>query len=435
MQFVFREKTLNSFRFFVQLLRMRLLVFTFYSFILFFNRLSAQNDSTIFYPFIKYEYNYLTGCDTSKTFDDFWYKYDSLLKHKNFQINIVHFGGSHLQADIYSNYMRRSLQLLDDSLTGSRGMVFPFKLADTNNPSNYEVSFTGKWQGHRSSVNSHNANWGVSGITVTTRDSSASIKYTFNKASVPVSFTRVRVFCNYASNNYDLHVGNPSVLAGVKAEKSDSYILYRFKQPIDSLELFLFKTDADTSQFELYGVVLENDFPGFVYHAIGVNGSSFSSFQKCKMFQQQLKYLNPDVAIVSIGTNDSFDPDFDSLKYESNYEDFILKIKQVNPKCALLLTVPNDSYAKRKYHNKNTEVIQRVIERLANKYDAKVWDFFTIMGGNYSAKKWKAADLMKDDLIHFTKEGYLQKGKLLFDAFMGEYYHWIEKHKYQNSEK
>jgi hypothetical protein len=331
--------------------------------------------------------------------------------------------------------MRKSLQLLDDSLSGARGMVFPFKLAETNNPSNYEVSYTGNWQGYRSSVNSHNANWGVTGITAITSDSIASIKYTFNKASVPVSFTRVRVFCNYAYNGYDVHVANTAMLAGVKAEKADNYILFRFKQPVDSLELFIFKTENDSSHFELYGIVLENDFPGFVYHAIGVNGSSFSSFQKCKMFQQQLKFLKPDVAIVSIGTNDSFDPDFDSLKYELNYEDFILKIKQVNPKCALLLTVPNDSYAQKKYHNKNTEIIQRVIERLANKYDAKVWDFFTIMGGNFSAKKWKEAGLMKDDLIHFTKEGYLLKGKLLFDAFMGEYYHWIEKHKYQNSTK
>lgn len=405
------------------------------SFFYFSGLLVAQNDSVVFYPFIKYEYNKFSGCDNSKTFDAFWERFDSLLKHKNFQINMVHFGGSHLQADIHSNYMRKSLQLLDDSLTGARGMVFPFKLADTNNPSNYEVSYKGNWQGHRSSVSSHKANWGVSGITATTSDSAASIKYSFSKASVPVRFNKVRVFCNYANNSYDLHVGNPSLLAGVRADKIDNYILFRFKEPVDSLELFLFKTSNDTSQFELYGVVLENDDPGFVYHAIGVNGSSFPSFQKCKLFEPQLKYLKPEVAIISIGTNDSFDPDFDSLKFEVNYENFILKIKQANPNCALLLTVPNDSYAKKKYHNKNTEIIERVIERVANKYDAKVWNFFAVMGGNFSAKKWKDAGLMKDDLIHFSREGYQLKGKLLFDAFMGEYYHWIEKHKYQNSEE
>ncbi len=395
----------------------------------------AQTDSLIIYPFIKYEENKLTGCETSVTFDAFWERFDSLLKNKSFQINMVHFGGSHLQADIHSNYMRKSLQLLDDSLTGARGMVFPFKLADTNNPSNYEVTFTGNWKGHRSSVSYHKATWGVTGITATTEDYSASVKYNFAKASVPVRFNKVRVFCNFAQNNYDLQVGNPAMLAGVKADKKDDYVLFRFKEPIDSLELYLFKTENDTNPFELYGIQLENDDAGFVYHAIGVNGSSFSSFQKCIKFEKQLVYLKPEAAIISIGTNDSFDADFDSLKFQNNYEQFIQKIKSVNPNCALLLTVPNDSYAQKKNHNKNTQITERVIERVAQKYDAKVWDFFKIMGGNYSAKKWKDAGLMKDDLIHFTKEGYVLKGKLLFDAFMGEYYHWIESHKYQNEEE
>jgi lysophospholipase L1-like esterase len=393
----------------------------------------AQTDSVKIYPFIKYPDNKLTGCDSSKTFDAFWQRFDSLLNYKNFQINFVHFGGSHLQADIHSNYMRKSLQLLDDSLTGSRGMVFPFKLADTNNPSNYEVSFTGSWKGHRSSVNSHKATWGVSGITATTNDSAVSIKYTFNKASIPVKFNKVRFFCNYANNNYDIQVANPAQLAGVKANSKDDFVLFRFKQPVDSLELYFFKTVSDSSLLEIYGVVLENDNPGFVYNAIGVNGASFGSYQKCQKFEQQLNYLHPDVAIISIGTNDSFDADFDTTKFEANYEQFIQKIKNHNSNCALLLTVPNDSYAKKKYHNKNTELTKRVIERVAQKYDAKVWDFFTIMGGDFSAKKWRDAGLMKEDLIHFTKEGYTLKGKLLFDAFMGEYFHYIEKHKYNKA--
>jgi hypothetical protein len=143
-------------------------------------------------------------------------------------------------------------------------------------------------------------------------------------------------------------------------------------------------------------------------------------------FDNQYKYLHTDLAIISIGTNDSFDPDFDSLKFEMNYEQFILKLKQQNENLALLLTVPNDSYAKRKINNKNTVIVKRVIERLAYKYEAKIWDFFSIMGGNHSAKNWRDAELMKSDLIHFTRSGYLLKGSLLFDAIMSDFYKWKE---------
>lgn len=378
------------------------------------------------YDFIQYNLNKLSGSDSSKSFNNFWQHFDSLLQIKNSKINITHFGGSHLQADIHSNYIREHLQLLDDSLQGSRGFIFPFKIAETNNPSNYTVSYTGKWNGYRSSVSSHQASWGVSGITASTKDSIASVKFTFKKSNVQVQFNSVRIFCNFSNNNYDLQVGNAAIIAGVKSNVKDDFLSYRFKQNLDSLEIFLFKTADDTTSFDFYGIQLENDNNGFTYNSIGVNGSSFNSFARCEKFDNQYKYLHTDLAIISIGTNDSFDPDFDSLKFEMNYEQFILKLKKQNANLALLLTVPNDSYAKRKINNKNTVIVKRVIERLAYKYEAKIWDFFNIMGGNHSAKNWRDAELMKSDLIHFTRSGYLLKGSLLFDAIMSDFYKWKE---------
>jgi lysophospholipase L1-like esterase len=217
-----------------------------------------------------------------------------------------------------------------------------------------------------------------------------------------------------------------SLLKKTSVNYEEDFTLFDLKQPADSLELIIKKNTPDSTTMELYGILLESDQPGIVYHSIGVNGASFKSYLRCEKFQQQLKYLKPDLVIISIGTNDTFDPDFDTLKFNNRYDSLLTIIRKVNPLAAFLLTVPNDSYINKKEHNRNTVWAEKVIEDIADKYGYKVWNFYQIMGGRYSAAKWYNAGLMKPDRVHFTQEGYLLKGQLFFDAFMGEYWKWLE---------
>jgi lysophospholipase L1-like esterase len=191
-----------------------------------------------------------------------------------------------------------------------------------------------------------------------------------------------------------------------------------------------FERKNDTAVLSFFGCIAENNQAGITYHALGVNGSSFKSFERCARFSEQLPYLHPDLVVISIGTNDTSDPDFDAEAYKRRYGEFIRKVLEVNPQCALLLTVPNDSYIRRKYHNKNLVAARAAIYELAAEYHAGVWDLYSIMGGAYSAKKWRNAGLMKTDLVHFTREGYEMKGAFMFDAMMADYDNWLVQHGY-----
>src|SRR5690606_15731483 len=93
-------------------------------------------------------------------------------------------------------------------------------------------------------------------------------------------------------------------------------------------------------------------------------------------------------------------------------------IQRINPDCAILLTVPNDDYYKRKHPNSNTAVQQKIIMELAQKYQMAVWDFYEIMGGLGSSNKWYRNKLMPKDRIHFTFLGYNIKGDLFMDALI-----------------
>lgn len=96
--------------------------------------------------------------------------------------------------------------------------------------------------------------------------------------------------------------------------------------------------------------------PGIEYTSIGVNGADFPSYFRSAFFEKQLRLYKPDMFIVSMGTNDTYMPEshFDVEKFKNNYESFIQMIQRVNPECAILLAVPNDSYYLRKQPNPNT---------------------------------------------------------------------------------
>lgn len=379
------------------------------------------------YAYVKQEYNIMLGPDSTRgaTFG-FWPLLDSLLTHQNFRINVLHFGGSHIQADVYSNLLRDSMQSMGQGMAGPRGLVFPFTAIKTNNPRNYMVSYTGVWQGHRSAVSYHTGTWGLTGITASTLDTVATITLTTSGKSASTPFTQVKVLCDTASA-YTVSLVPDSNVMIAERHTDGGYYYFELAEPTDRVQLVVRKIDSTSIiPFELYGIVLDNEEPGIAYHSIGANGASFKSNFRCALFQQHLVQVNPDLVIISIGTNDSFDGDFSESVFAARYDSFIQMIKAVNSDVQFIFTVPNDSYYKRKYPNLNTAKTEAAIYELAIKHNALVWDCYKIMGGLRSAMKWMNAGMMKKDLIHFTNEGYILKGELFWDAFKRSYQNYLE---------
>lgn len=383
--------------------------------------LKAQVD-TVTYPFIHLDRNHIDCPDSSSGLQNFWLGYYNMQQTKDRQLNIVHFGGSHIQADIYTNYLRNALQASDTFLPGARGFLFPYSAIKTNNPYNYKTRYEGTWIGQRSAVSGHSAVWGVNGVTALCEDSVASLTFLFRDSTIRVQADAVLVMANFSDSTYILDTAYIANLLAVDTTE-EGYLMLYYEQLQDSIFL-PFKRMDTAAVLQFYGCIAQRGAPGIVYHSLGGNGSSFRAFNRCDLFTEQLRYLQPDLAIISIGTNDTSDPDFDSLTYEQNYAAFIDRILEVNPNCALLLTVPNDNYLRKKYHNENLDECRRIIYRLARKYHGAVWDFYGIMGEAYSAKTWRTAQLMKSDLIHFTNKGYLVKGELLHQALMEDYLNW-----------
>lgn len=391
--------------------------------------LKGQNDYPLdinYYNFVRYEKNKFDFPGDSIDFERFYAKMDTAILNGRGKISIVHIGGSHIQADIYSGRTRERLQSFFPGLNGGRGMIFPYRIANTNNPGSYKTSSTGEWNACKNVDLDKSCHIGLSGITAITNDSSATINFSLKQDSlVNYYFNRIRIFHSFDSLAFLPFLENVNVIHAEVNEDLGCSIFYLDKD-YNSFTLGLKKTSSKQVVFELYGISLENDDPGIIYHSIGINGASFPSFLRCSLLEKHLKALNPDMIILSLGTNDAYTKKFKPDFYMANYEEMIHIIKKVAPKAAILTTVANDSYLYRRYPNKNTELAAGVIYQVAKRYNCGVWNFYEIMGGFNSSKVWRNNNLMVNDLIHFNNEGYLFIGDLLFNAFIQSYDNHID---------
>lgn len=374
---------------------------------------------------IHQEENQLKFALESPYFNSFFKRLDSIFEGKKDKLHIFHIGGSHIQADIYSNKLRTYFQNTNDVSMAQRGFVFPFHLAKTNNPSNYKISGTrDKWKGYRCSVTDSVA-WGLSGISAAFREKSDTIYIKGNhknQTKKPYSFDKFRLFYNTWKNDYDIQFLDSTLVVSDTLNNDNFYKEYRFSSEVDSIAIAIKLKDSTivNPEFLFMGAELMNSNPGIEYTSIGVNGASFESYKRSAYFEKQLQLYKPDLFIISIGTNDAYMPksQFNSDKFRDYYESFIQMIQRVNPNCAILLTVPNDSYYRRKIPNPNTATQQKIIYEIAQKYQMAVWDFYKIMGGFGSSNKWYQRKLMPRDRVHFSYLGYQIKADLLLNALI-----------------
>ncbi len=393
-------------------------------------------DSLNTYPFIQYSADTLVYNPSLSNLNHFFIKYDSLQKTGLGKINIMHIGGSHVQAGTFPHTIRRQILLANPDLIGERGMIFPYSAAPrSNNPSDYMVRSTGSFEIIRNVLPEHPVPLGITGVAVVTSDSTATLKIIFKDSLLQFHTDRI-ILLGY-SDSIDvipsLFIDSIEVFP-VFIDTILKRYTYHVKNVTDSFSIKF--NNFQDERFVLNGIFLENDQPGITYHSIGVNGASVPSYLRCSNFAQDLDLINPDLVIFGIGINDASGPNFNPLEFEQNYLLLMNEILQHNPKCSFIFVSNNDSYFKTKVrykrkgkwrsktkwvNNSNGEEVQQVMYMLAEKTNSAVFDQYEVMGGSKSMALWEKAGLAQKDKVHFTKNGYILMGDLFYSAFQNAY--------------
>jgi len=365
--------------------------------------------------------------NSEQTYSLLFNSLNQLIRKGEGTINIIQVGDSHIQAGFLPEEMRKDFSTFITPGCGARGLIFPYRIAKTNNPADYSVRFTGKWDHCRNVEVNKSCSLGLMGIMVQTRDTVSEMTFIFKENSTFRDFNFVRILCDPLDTGYRIEFPGLKGRYHINTSKSDGIITARFDSIIyDSLRIRIIKKDTSGKYFTFYGIDFENGDPGFVYSASGVNGAEVSSYLRCDLFKDQLTTLKPDWVILSLGTNDAYPVHFNENEFIENYISLIKKIREVNPSVPILLTVPGDSYRRHRYDNVNMKDAREAILEIAKHTDCAVWDFYSLMGGPKSILNWYKAGLVAKDKLHFDKQGYLIQADLLFNAFVDAYSSFID---------
>lgn len=176
--------------------------------------------------------------------------------------------------------------------------------------------------------------------------------------------------------------------------------------------------DKKSAMYNLNGFVIENDKPGVIYHTIGVNGAKMSDYNKYPLFFKQLPLLQPDLIILSFGTNESYGKLSDT-EYTYQLAEFVNNIKKLNSKATILVMTPPPSLFPRRRTNPYVASYSVALMGLTN---LPVWDLFSRMGGESGIRPHgEYSRMIARDNVHYTTQGYEAQGQLFSSDFIDAY--------------
>lgn len=403
-----------------------------------------------------------------------------LEQEKKGKINIVHVGDSHIQADLMTGVIRKKLQ--ERFGNAGCGFTFPHSLARTNGGHYVRFNSNASWQSRKNiSTLEDGMNAGLGGIALKTRedfvvelnvrDSSykfntirlitpknrASFDLATSSKTIILESTRPKKITHRIksgevlgsiANKYDVTISHIKKANGLKSDniragktlriptsqmekkdiKRSEFIplelskdalsnYYYSQEPLSKIYLLPNKKERD---YTLSGLVLEKDDPGLLYHSIGVNGAKASDYNKYPLFFEQLPALKPDLVVISLGTNESFDK-MTTANYKDQLNLFIDNIRAKNSDVCILVMTPPPSLFKRKYPNTFVADYAKNILVQETEKNYATWDLFSEMGGLFGVNRNAAAGMVGGDRVHYTKQGYEKQGSLFSEALLNAY--------------
>ncbi|MEY2924530.1 MAG: hypothetical protein RLZZ337_1078 [Bacteroidota bacterium] len=348
-----------------------------------------------------------------KTLKPFFRNLDSLACLKDNVVSIVHIGDSHIQADFLTSSTRCLFQ--EKFGNAGRGFVFPYRIVHTGGALDVRFDYSGQWHYCEIMRSYKDCNIGVAGYSITAGDSALVNVDVASKAISDADFNHVSLLSSRGNFYPTKYTGNCSF-----HNVNDRTEIY-FSELQDSLSLIAIgEGDYGT---KLQGMILKNGNAGVLYHSMGVNGSSTLQYLRSNGFEKELAELNANLIIISFGTNDCYLPSsrFCVSCVKERFTNLIMRIKVANPNVPILLTTPPDHFYFKKQSNQNIEDLRLALHEICLEQDVALWDLYHIMGGANSILTWRNEGLARNDLIHFTKEGYQLQGELLYNAIMKHY--------------
>lgn len=358
--------------------------------------------------------------DPQQAMQPVYEKMQRILEQRKERLSIVHIGDSHVQADFFGAAFRSLLQ----SRLGNagRGLLTPLRQLGTNAPLDYRIRTDNRWHGTACTRFDPTAAVGITGTVITSTDSLVRLGIRCREP-----FDRISIFHHPLSA---VPTGDESCMIRDTAAGC-GISRYVLTNPKDSIG-FTARRDSLRPEHIYYGFLLERDTCGVIYHAIGLNSASFVHYARNPQIAAAIPFLQPDVIIVSLGTNDAYGSGPEMLVRQAGI--LLDTLRHDNPHAVILLATPMQSCRSARGRNGQriyvpnpyTERVADSIRCIARNRGLPCWDLFRATGGMEGNRRWNAAGLFRRDRIHLMPEGYALQATMLYNALACGYTHFSD---------
>ena len=412
----------------------------------------------------------------AQVLDDFYKKVEELRSGTREKLTIVQIGDSHIQGPYFPQYIRQGLQSIFGN--AGRGFVFPYRVAETNGAIDVKFKTNSEWKAVRNVKSDGSDDVGLSGINLETTDTNFILEMNLSDSLEPVK--EIQIISQHperfkictsdqphlleqvtATKTYKIKSGdylgkiaskfnttvkaiqrangmkNTRLNAGqsikIPTDASESKKINdeaftklstkdgtTYQIPAGTTKLYI-KANEKASKYVLDGLLLSTGKKGIQFHAIGVNGTKFSDYNKFPRFFDQLASLNPDLIIISLGTNESFYDNYTEQQLKKDMDIFNRKMIKRAMTGSVLLTSPPPSMKNRKNINSTATVYAYEMGVFANLNSWAFYDLHAVSKTSAAMPDWYAAKLTSRDKIHFLEKGYQLQAQLLVESLIKSY--------------
>jgi LysM repeat protein/lysophospholipase L1-like esterase len=407
---------------------------------------------------------------------------DSVKNGSKKQLTVVHIGDSHLQGPYFPRYLRRGLQ--ERFGYSGRGFVFPYRVAQTNGGIDVKFKSGDVWKSMRNVKSDGSDNVGLSGINLEINDPDFLLEMNIdedltdirlleilsphpdrfklslaNKKNVVKSTTgyqkytvkkgeflgKIAVKFNTSVSaiqkingfkNTNINAGQTIKIPVKKGSSGDQstgsvpddvvfsdlkkLVSGKYHLPSGNQQVYL-RAAVKADSYVLDGMILSNETPGILYHAIGVNGTKFSDYTKFPRFFDQLAAINPDLIIISLGTNESFYTSYKEADLQEDMDLFNRELLERNLTGSVILTSPPPSMKNRKTINSLATAFSYEMGVFADLNSWAFYDLHSVSRTSSAMPDWYNAKLSSSDRVHFVEPGYRLQAQLLLEALFKSY--------------
>jgi len=326
------------------------------------------------------------------------------------KLRVFHFGDSHIQPDNFTGEIRRQVQAIHGN--GGRGVIYPYTFAKTNGPKDFTVTSDVQWLSNWNINYPHKFQLGLAGMSIKSTAENGYVLISLKKDTLSNPYTKAILYYSFENKE-------AGRIALNKGESKTGMIGEFDTISVQTSATNDLRIDFSGSKIIIHAIYFENDQSGVVYSSIGVAGARYQDFNRTAHFFDQYQVLDPDVVVISLGTNESYDPKYNERLFQSEVDSLITKLKALNPNVEIILTLPSENYRVKNgvpIENNKLDSISAILRMQAEKHNCAIWDLKKAMGGNGSMLVWYKEGFVNKDHVHYLKKGYNRQGVLFFNA-------------------